>query len=138
MDYEVFSAPDSLEQTYCKSDLEQARQVQPLKLGQEESSSKLAQNIRSITERKSEEWREQAKCRYVGPDTMYPVDEKDLPAALKYCSVCSVREACLNYALVNRIQDGVWGGTSEKQRKALLNGIARTTLRVTKRAIRST
>ena len=34
--------------------------------------------------------------------------------------MCSVRTACLEYALSNRERDGVWGGNTERERRRIL------------------
>jgi WhiB family redox-sensing transcriptional regulator len=50
--------------------------------------------------------------------------------ARKICQDCAVRGPCLEYALVNRIDHGVWGGTSERERRRILRqrrvGVARS------------
>ena len=40
--------------------------------------------------------------------------------AKRICETCSERTPCLEYALVHRIDHGVWGGTSERQRRRIL------------------
>jgi WhiB family redox-sensing transcriptional regulator len=40
--------------------------------------------------------------------------------AQRICADCPVSEACLEYALVNRIDHGVWGGRSERERRRIL------------------
>lgn len=40
--------------------------------------------------------------------------------AAEICGRCPHRLPCLNYALTNRIWSGVWGGTTEMERKAML------------------
>jgi WhiB family redox-sensing transcriptional regulator len=42
--------------------------------------------------------------------------------AVAVCEQCPVREPCLEYALVNRIDHGVWGGKSERARRRLRKG----------------
>jgi WhiB family redox-sensing transcriptional regulator len=34
-----------------------------------------------------------------------------------FCCDCPVRDECLEYAIVNKIQVGIWGGLSHNQRK---------------------
>ncbi|WP_406066306.1 WhiB family transcriptional regulator [Streptomyces sp. NBC_01077] len=36
------------------------------------------------------------------------------------CTGCSVKAECLAYALDERIEHGVWGGMTERERRALL------------------
>jgi len=40
--------------------------------------------------------------------------------AQKVCARCPVADACREYALANNITHGVWGGTSERQRRRIL------------------
>jgi len=35
------------------------------------------------------------------------------------CSTCPVQSDCLTYAMDGRVDDGVWGGTTGKERKAM-------------------
>jgi WhiB family redox-sensing transcriptional regulator len=65
-------------------------------------------------------WRQHAACRGVDPDIFYPVSDEDAEAAKAVCHQCPVREACLEYALVNRERDGVWGGATERERRRLV------------------
>jgi WhiB family transcriptional regulator, redox-sensing transcriptional regulator len=65
-------------------------------------------------------WRQRAACRGVDPDIFYPVSEEDAEEAKAICEACSVREACLEYALAHRERDGVWGGATERERRRML------------------
>jgi WhiB family redox-sensing transcriptional regulator len=40
--------------------------------------------------------------------------------AKQVCEGCPVQEECLEYALEHRIDHGVWGGASERQRRRIL------------------
>ena len=42
--------------------------------------------------------------------------------ALRICGQCPVREACLDYALKNQIQHGVWGGLGLAARQEVAAG----------------
>lgn len=65
-------------------------------------------------------WRQRAACRGVDPDVFYPATDEEAEEAKAVCAVCSVREACLEYALTNRERDGVWGGATERERRRML------------------
>jgi WhiB family redox-sensing transcriptional regulator len=49
----------------------------------------------------------------------FPQRHQTAEHAKAICAGCSVREACLDYALTTRQTFGIWGGTSETQRRAL-------------------
>ena len=59
-------------------------------------------------------------CRDTDPDVFFPVTRDEADAALAICATCTVRAECLDYALEARERYGVWGGTTEKQRRRLL------------------
>ncbi|MFD5074107.1 WhiB family transcriptional regulator [Streptomyces sp. NPDC058371] len=71
-----------------------------------------------------ENWRDAAACRSVDPDLFFPVGTTG-PALLQIqeakavCRGCPVRDACLQWALDTGQTIGVWGGTSENERRAL-------------------
>lgn len=54
-------------------------------------------------------------------DTFYPRD-RYYDQAKKQCAGCPVLTACLQYALDNREEHGVWGGTSPQDRARLMRG----------------
>jgi WhiB family transcriptional regulator, redox-sensing transcriptional regulator len=54
------------------------------------------------------------------PQVFFPSDGIGVQAATAICRDCPVREPCLEYALVNRIQHGVFGGESERSRERTL------------------
>jgi WhiB family transcriptional regulator, redox-sensing transcriptional regulator len=64
-------------------------------------------------------WMARANCRDVPPETMFPSDGAGVEIALRICADCPVREPCLEYALGNRIDHGVWGGASERERRRI-------------------
>lgn len=64
-------------------------------------------------------WRDQAAC--IGmPESMFFIErgQSDKPAKA-ICATCPVKAPCLDFALRNAEQHGVWGGTSERQRRKL-------------------
>ena len=64
------------------------------------------------------EWTLHAKCRDMA-DALFP-EGKDQKRARSVCGGCPVRSECLAEALDNRIEWGVWGGMTERERRALL------------------
>ena len=66
------------------------------------------------------EWMENGQCRNYPPAAFFPSDGVGVDAARQICGGCGVREACLEYALANRIDHGVWGGCSERERRRIL------------------
>ncbi|MFE0676906.1 WhiB family transcriptional regulator [Streptomyces sp. NPDC058867] len=72
-----------------------------------------------------DDWRDSAVCRDEDPDLFFPIGTSG-PALLQtaqakaVCGRCPVREHCLDWALETRQTVGVWGGTSEGERLALL------------------
>ena len=58
-------------------------------------------------------------CRGMDPDIFFPDRGESLTPAKTICADCIVRDECLEYALDNRERFGVWGGTSERERRRL-------------------
>lgn len=65
------------------------------------------------------DWRIQAACRDTDPDGLF-VRGAEQNRAKIVCMGCPVRTECLAEALDNRIDFGVWGGMTERERRALL------------------
>ena len=61
-----------------------------------------------------------ARCRQLPPGTFFPSDGIGVEIAQRECEQCPVRLECLEYALENRIDHGVWGGASERERRRIL------------------
>ncbi len=64
------------------------------------------------------EWTLRAKCRDMA-DALFP-EGKDQKRVRAVCRTCPVRMECLAEALDNRIEWGVWGGMTERERRRLL------------------
>ena len=60
-----------------------------------------------------------AACRNADPDALFVQGAAQNRAKL-ICRGCPVRTECLADALDNRIEFGVWGGMTERERRALL------------------
>ena len=65
-------------------------------------------------------WMALGYCNDKPPSLFFPSDGVGVEVARKICADCPVKEPCLEYALAERIDHGVWGGTSERQRRRLL------------------
>ncbi|GGJ90494.1 hypothetical protein GCM10011583_22380 [Streptomyces camponoticapitis] len=65
------------------------------------------------------EWSARGACRAVDPDTLF-VQGQEQNRAKSVCLGCPVRTECLAHALDNREEFGVWGGMTERERRALL------------------
>jgi WhiB family transcriptional regulator, redox-sensing transcriptional regulator len=65
------------------------------------------------------EWASRGACRSEDPDSLF-VQGAAQNRAKAVCMSCPVRTECLADALDNRIEFGVWGGMTERERRALL------------------
>lgn len=65
-------------------------------------------------------WATFAACRDADGMVFFPQTRSETEAALAVCATCPVRDECLEHALDTNERFGVWGGTTEKQRRALL------------------
>ncbi len=66
------------------------------------------------------EWMAQGKCRDMDPAVFFPSDGIGVQAAQRICAECPVKAECLEFALADRVDHGVWGGTSERERRRIL------------------
>ncbi|CAA9343853.1 MAG: WhiB-like transcription regulator [uncultured Frankineae bacterium] len=70
------------------------------------------------------DWRHDAVCRNEDPELFFPIGTtgpatSQVQAAKVVCRRCPVVEPCLSWALETGQDAGVWGGTSEDERRAL-------------------
>jgi WhiB family redox-sensing transcriptional regulator len=67
-------------------------------------------------------WQEQAACKTTDPEAFFPNkgDRQTLIAAKRVCKSCPVVADCLEYALLAPEWAGVWGDTSERQRRDIV------------------
>ena len=66
------------------------------------------------------QWMRDGECRNYPAAAFFPSDGVGVDSARAICATCKVSEHCLEYALTNRIDHGVWGGTSERERRRIL------------------
>lgn len=75
-------------------------------------------------------WRDDGACRDADPDLFFPIGTTgkalgQISEAKQICRVCQVQIQCLAWALENGVTDGVWGGTTDGERRAI-RGLARS------------
>jgi len=72
----------------------------------------------------NEDWRVDAACRDTDPDLFFPVGTtgpaiEQIASAKAVCGECDAQSECLEFALATNQDSGVWGGTSEEERRKL-------------------
>jgi WhiB family redox-sensing transcriptional regulator len=65
------------------------------------------------------EWMAEGNCREESPSVFFPSDGVGVEVARRICATCPVKMECLEYALANGIDHGVWGGASERERRRI-------------------
>jgi len=71
----------------------------------------------SLTTNDAHEWRRRAACRDLDTAVFFPETADQVATAKAVCASCPVREACLDFAVITRQDDGVWGGLDENARR---------------------
>ncbi|NIH87879.1 WhiB family transcriptional regulator [Amycolatopsis granulosa] len=71
------------------------------------------------------DWRTSAACRDEDPELFFPVSEmgpgaRQVARAKAVCASCPVRAECLAYALDAGLDNGIFGGTTEQERRSLI------------------
>ena len=66
-----------------------------------------------------ESWGARARCRGSSPDALF-VQGAAQHDAKRVCYGCPVRTECLAEALDGKIEFGVWGGMTERERRLLI------------------
>ena len=72
----------------------------------------------------SSDWRHRAACREEDPELFFPVGDTphsrmQAEEAKQVCSHCPAINDCLQWALDNGKDEGVWGGSTEDERRAM-------------------
>ena len=65
-------------------------------------------------------WKRYAACRDLPTSLFFPgqyASRARIAEATKVCDRCEVRQACLDHALANADLQGIWGGTTEGNRR---------------------
>jgi WhiB family redox-sensing transcriptional regulator len=77
------------------------------------------------------DWRDRAACRDTDPELFFPISDmgpgaRQAAEAKAVCARCPVREQCLRHALDNGLDHGIFGGTTETERRELARRARRT------------
>lgn len=75
-------------------------------------------------------WYHYAACQGKDPELFFPIGTTgpatlQLDEAKRVCAGCPVQSLCLEWAMLARIDYGVWGGLSEDERRTLKRRISR-------------
>ncbi|HEX4978630.1 MAG TPA: WhiB family transcriptional regulator [Acidimicrobiales bacterium] len=70
------------------------------------------------------EWRRDAACKDLDPNLFFPIGVTgpavdQIAAAKSICAQCPVSSQCLEFAITTNQEFGVWGGTTEDERRVL-------------------
>jgi len=65
------------------------------------------------------DWRHSALCAQTDPELFFPEKGNRPQDAKMVCARCPVRAECLTDALAQDRVSGVWGGTTERERRKL-------------------
>ena len=76
--------------------------------------------VRAVRERHDNAWRTRGACQAVDPETFFPAPLEPADTAVQLCGRCPVSGACLAWALSVGDCHGVWGGTTARERRAML------------------
>ena len=73
---------------------------------------------------KKSDWRYLALCKDTSPELFFPVGNTGsaldaISLAKTVCHRCPSQTECLEYALDSNQDNGVWGGRSEEERRAI-------------------
>lgn len=83
-----------------------------------------ADSAESLFAPRTEAWMADALCAQVDPELWYPEKGGSTGEAKRICRACPVVEQCLAYALSRDDRFGIWGGTSERERRKLKKATA--------------
>ena len=69
-------------------------------------------------------WREDVVCHDADPELFFPIGTtgaalRQIDRAKRMCRICPAQIQCLTWALENGVTNGVWGGTTEDERRVI-------------------
>jgi WhiB family transcriptional regulator, redox-sensing transcriptional regulator len=66
------------------------------------------------------DWQTRAACHAGDLEIFYSGEPEDTRAAIRMCRSCPVRRPCFEAAVDRGEQFGVWGGTTERERRRVI------------------
>lgn len=89
-----------------------------------EQVTKIRHDVRYVAARRSDlktdpTWRARSACLAVDPGTFFPEPQDEVGTAIALCHDCPVSGACLAAALNTAEPEGIWGGTTPSERRAM-------------------
>jgi WhiB family redox-sensing transcriptional regulator len=81
--------------------------------------------------RRQGNWQARGACLIADPELFFPLSaavgsQPQITAAKEICARCQVRGTCLDFALSTGQSNGIWGGTTEEERRHLRRRHMRT------------
>ena len=68
-------------------------------------------------------WQELAACRGMTPEIFFPESGATLAPARRVCAGCPVAQECRSVAIADPSLQGIWGGTSARERDRLRRAV---------------
>ena len=65
------------------------------------------------------EWQDAANCKGANADLFFPERGASTRTAKGICRECTVRDECLEFAIVSSEKFGIWGQMSERERRKI-------------------
>lgn len=89
--------------------------------GAHPASAEVARPTTEHRRRRRMDWTDAALCAQTDPDLFFPAYRANSFARLarRICASCPVRAECLDYALGYPDLDGIWAGTTPRERQRL-------------------
>ena len=98
---------------------------------------KVKENVQMLKmDFEQEDWMLEGSCTYSVTDLFFPVGSsmkamKQANEAKAICMECPVVTECLEYAIRTNQDSGIWGGTTEDERKSIRRQYRKTGLVIT-------
>jgi WhiB family transcriptional regulator, redox-sensing transcriptional regulator len=69
-------------------------------------------------------WRNRSACRDSDPEVFFPIGSTgsaldQIETAKRICTACEAHDECLEFSLATNQEAGIWGGTTEEERRKL-------------------